>query len=126
MSETTRSRSSTHAIVIMVGAAFVDVIVACTPSQRQDVKSGIDAVQPFLDATCLILNQALPDEEALRICKVQGPLLDVGKSFLVTARTTTDREVSAKMTRMVSSPCAPLASSGSALAPVKPTGDAGK
>lgn len=124
MSETTKARSIAHTIVLTVGVISAVIIHACTPSQRQDVKSGIDAVQPFLDATCLILNQALPDEEALRICKVQGPLLEVGKSFLVTARTTTDREVSAKMTRMATAPAKPCTTTTLTVTP--PAGDAGK
>lgn len=94
-----------QAVLLTILLAIPVAMFACTPAERQDVKSAIDAAKPFLDAACLLANQALPDEEALKICKVAGPLLDLGKTFLATARTTSDQQATAKLAQMATKPC---------------------
>ncbi len=86
-----------------VWGAFVllSVVLACTPGQKQDARTVIDLGKN----ACIIANQALPDEEIARICGIVGPLLDIMKDILSTARTETARQV--KMAKEKAGGCGP-------------------
>lgn len=64
---------------------------ACTPGEREGARTAIDVVQ----ATCIALNSALPDNEIARICHVTTPFLGPMRELLAGSREASARAVSA-------------------------------
>ncbi len=80
-------------LAVLLSFTLVGTIstIACTPGQRQALRTVLDIV----DTTCIIAHQALADAEVLRVCAIKDEAKDAAREVLSSSRTASAQAVAA-------------------------------